>query len=174
MSEVFFNERSGKSGFVKAGFERVQEAFVENFVSRNELGAACCVYYQDEKVDDLWGGVRNKATGEPWEEDTMVDVFSAAKGISGLVMALAHSRELLDYEECVCKYWPEFAQQGKERVTVRQLLSHQAGLFALDASVDKELVADLDRLAAVLAQQKPAWEPGTRQAYHAQSLGFYV
>jgi CubicO group peptidase (beta-lactamase class C family) len=161
------------SGFVKPGFEAVREAFTENFTSRNELGAACCMYYQGEKVVDLWGGVRNKVTGEPWEEDTMVCVFSTAKGMSGLAMALAHSRGLLDYEERVCTYWPEFAQQGKDKVTVRQLLSHQAGLFALDAPVEKSVVADLDRLAVVLAQQKPAWEPGTRQAYHAQSLGFY-
>jgi CubicO group peptidase (beta-lactamase class C family) len=161
------------SGFVKPGFEAVQEAFAENLTRRNELGAACCIYYQSEKVVDLWGGIRDKASGEPWEEDTMVCVFSTAKGMAGLAMALAHSRGLLDYEERVCTYWPEFAQQDKEKVTVRQLLSHQAGLFALDEPVDRSVAADLDRLAVVLAQQKPAWEPGTRQAYHAQSLGFY-
>jgi CubicO group peptidase (beta-lactamase class C family) len=161
------------SGFIKPGLEAVREAFAENFSDRNELGAACCIYYRGEKVIDLWGGIRNKATGEPWQEDTMVGVFSTAKGMAGLALALAHSRGLLDYEERVCTYWPEFAQQSKERVTVRQLLSHQAGLCALDAMVDRELAADLDRLAEILAQQKPAWEPGTRQAYHAQSLGFY-
>jgi len=161
------------AGCVKPGFEAVREAFVENFTRRNELGAACCIYYRGQKVVDLWSGIRNKATGEPWEEDTMVLVYSATKGLAGLAMALAQSRGLLDYEERVCTYWPEFAQQGKEQVTVRQLLSHQAGLFAFDAPVDKSVVADLDRLSVVLAQQKPAWEPGTRQAYHAISLGFY-
>ena len=161
------------AGYVKPGFEAVREAFVENFTRRHELGAACCICYRGEKVVDLWGGIRNKATGEPWEEETMVLVYSATKGLSGLAMALAHSRGLFDYEERVCTYWPEFAQQGKEKITVRQLLSHQAGLFAFDAPVDKSVVADLDRLAVVLAQQKPAWEPGTRQAYHAISLGFY-
>jgi CubicO group peptidase (beta-lactamase class C family) len=161
------------SGFVKPGFEAVQEAFAKNFARRNELGAACCIYYQGEKVADLWGGIRNRASGEPWEEDTMVCVFSTAKGMAGLAMALAHSRGLLDYEERVCTYWPEFAQQGKESITVRQLLSYQAALFALDTPVDREVAADLNRLAAILARQKPAWEPGTRQAYHAQTLGFY-
>jgi CubicO group peptidase (beta-lactamase class C family) len=78
-----------------------------------------------------------------------------------------------DYEERVCTYWPEFAQRGKEAITVRQLLAHQAGLFAFDEPVGRELVADLDRLALVLARQAPAWRPGTRQAYHAISLGFY-
>jgi CubicO group peptidase (beta-lactamase class C family) len=103
----------------------------------------------------------------------MVLVFSATKGLAAMAMALAHSRGWLDYEERVRAYWPEFAQQGKEKVTVRQLLSHQAGLFAFDELVDRSVVADLDRLAAVMARQKPAWEPGTRQAYHAISLGFY-
>lgn len=131
------------------------------------------MYFQGQKVVDLWGGIRNKATGEPWEEDTMVVVHSTTKGLAGLAMALAHSRGWLDYEERVCSYWPEFAQAGKEKVTVRQLLSHQAGLPALDGRVNKSVVADLDRLAVVLAQQKPAWEPGTRQGYHCISLGFY-
>jgi CubicO group peptidase (beta-lactamase class C family) len=90
-----------------------------------------------------------------------------------MTLALAHSRGWLDYEQPVCAYWPEFAQNGKSAITVRQLLAHQAGLFAFDEPVDRSVVADLDRLAAVLARQKPAWEPGTRQAYHAISLGFY-
>jgi CubicO group peptidase (beta-lactamase class C family) len=90
-----------------------------------------------------------------------------------MTLAVAHSRGWLDYEERVCTYWPEFAQQGKETITVRQLLAHQAGLFVLDVPVDRSLVADPDRLAVVLARQKPAWEPGTRQAYHAITLGFY-
>jgi CubicO group peptidase (beta-lactamase class C family) len=160
-------------GHVSAGFEPVREAFAENFSRRHELGGACCVYYRGEKVVDLWGGVRNKATGEPWEEDTMVLVYSATKGLAAMTLAVAHSRGWLDYDKRVCSYWPEFAQQGKERITVRQLLAHQAGLFAFDDQADRSLVADLDRLAIVLARQKPAWEPGTRQAYHAISLGYY-
>jgi CubicO group peptidase (beta-lactamase class C family) len=161
------------AGFAKAGFEAVREAFVENFERRGELGAACCVYHRGEKVVDLWGGIRNKATGEPWEQDTMALVHSTTKGMAGLAMALAHSRGLFDYEERVSTYWPEFGRRGKERITVRQLLSHQAGLFALDERPVRSLVADPDRLAAVLARQKPVWPPGTRQAYHAITVGFY-
>lgn len=160
-------------GHVSAGFEAVRDAFAGNFSLRHELGGACCVYHRGEKVVDLWGGVRNKVTGDPWEEDTMVLVYSTTKGLAAMTLALAHSRGWLDYEERVCTYWPEFAQNGKENITVRQLLSHQAGLFAFDEQGDRSLVADLDRLAAVLARQKPAWEPGTRQAYHAITLGYY-
>src|SRR5512132_4590802 len=160
-------------GQVSKGFEPVREAFAENFSRRKELGAACCVYHHGEKVVDLWGGTRNKATGEPWEQDTMVLVFSATKGFAAMTMALLHSRGLLDYDERVCAYWPEFAQNGKQNVTVRQLLAHQAGLFAFNERVDRSVIADLDRLAMVMARQKPAWEPGTRQAYHGITLGFY-
>jgi CubicO group peptidase (beta-lactamase class C family) len=160
-------------GQVSRGFEAVREVFAENFAGRRELGGACCAYHHGEKVVDLWGGIRNKETREPWEQDTMVIVYSATKGLAAMTLAIAHSRDWLDYEERVSTYWPEFAQQDKGRITVRQLLAHQAGLYALDETVDRRVVADLDRLAIVLARQKPAWEPGTRQAYHAITLGYY-
>jgi CubicO group peptidase (beta-lactamase class C family) len=160
-------------GHVSPGFESVRDAFAENFTRRHELGGACCVYHRGKKVVDLWGGIRNQATGEPWEQDTMVVVHSATKGLAAMALAIAHSRGWLDYEERVASYWPEFAENGKGTITVRQLLAHQAGLFAFDEPVDRRVVADPDQLAAVMARQKPAWEPGTRQAYHGLTLGFY-
>jgi len=160
-------------GHVTPGFEPVRQAFAENFVRRGELGGACCAYHRGKRVVDLWGGIRNKHNDEPWLQDTMVVVHSASKGLAAMTLAIAHSRGWLDYEERICTCWPEFAQQGKERITVRQLLAHQAGLFAIDEPVDRGAVADLDRLAVILARQKPAWTPGTRQAYHALTLGFY-
>src|SRR5262245_11640283 len=136
-------------GHVSRGFEGVRQAFADNFTRRRELGGACCVYRRGEKVVDLWGGTRNKQTGEPWEKDTMVIVYSATKGLAAMTMALAHSRGGLDYEERVAKYWPEFAQKDKERITVRQLLAHQAGLLALDQPVDRA------RNAAVVSRHHP-------------------
>ena len=167
------SRRIRTEGHVSAGLDAVRDAFAENLSRRHELGGACCVYLRAEKVVDLWGGLRNKSTGEPWEENTMVLVHSATKGLAAMTLAIAHSRGWLDYDERVCRYWPEFAQNGKETITVRQLLGHQAGLFAFDEPVDRSVIADLDRLAVVLARQKPAWEPGTRQAYHAITLGYY-
>ena len=102
-------------GFVSSGYEAVREAFSENFSKRREIGAACCVYHKGEKVVDLWGGVRNKLNGEPWEENTMALVYSATKGLAAMTLAIAHSRCWLDYDELVCKYWPEFAQNGKRK-----------------------------------------------------------
>jgi CubicO group peptidase (beta-lactamase class C family) len=160
-------------GFVSSGFEPVRDVFAANFTKRGERGGACAAFVHGRRVVDLWGGVRNVRTGEPWQQDTMVLLYSATKGLAAMTLAIAHSRGWLDYDERVCAYWPEFAQHGKDRITVRQLLAHQAGLFAIEEFVDRDLIADLDRLAVVLARQKPAWEPGTRQAYHALSLGFY-
>ena len=140
-------------GQVSPGFERVRDAFARNFARRGEPGGACCAYVDGEMVVDLWGGARNEATREPWERDTMVLVYSATKGLAAMAMAVAHSRGWLDYDERVSTYWPEFAQHGKETVTVRQLLAHQAGLFALDVPIDRAgaaRIADSPRSGADL------------------------
>jgi CubicO group peptidase (beta-lactamase class C family) len=160
-------------GYAKPGFEPVRAVFRDNFNSRNELGAACCVYLRGEKVVDLWGGIRDKRSGAPWLEDTMVLVHSATKGFSAMTFAIAHARGWLDYDERVSTYWPEFAANGKADITVRQLFAHQAGLFAFGAPVDRAVISDPDLLAALLANEKPAYPAGSRQAYHALTLGFY-
>ena len=160
-------------GTVGPGFERVRDAFVANLTERDELGGAVCVVVDGQVVVDLWGGVRDRATGAPWRADTMTLIHSSTKGLSASVLALMHSRGLLDYDERISTYWPEFARAGKQDITVRRLLAHQAGLFAFDERVDGDVVADLDRLAGVMERQRPAWPPGERQAYHAITLGFY-
>lgn len=161
-------------GTVSKRFEPVRKAFIENFTARGELGGACCIYQDGEKVVDLWGGVTQRETRTPWRADTMAILHSTTKGLSAMVMALACSRGYLDYDAPVAQYWPEFAQSGKGTITVRQLLAHQAGLFGFDEPVDREIIADLDRLAVIMARQKPAWPASERQAYHAISLGFYM
>lgn len=117
--------------YVAPGFEEVREEFIRNFNSRNEIGASCCIYYKGEKVVDLWGGYKDKKTKEPWEENTIVKVFSTTKGMALIVLAKLHSEGLLDYNEKVCTYWPEFARNGKENITVEQLLTHKAGLVLI-------------------------------------------
>jgi CubicO group peptidase (beta-lactamase class C family) len=158
---------------VAAGFEEVRREFERNFSECRELGAACAAYVGGEKVVDLWGGVRDARSDAPWEEDTLVLVYSTSKGLSAMTLALAHSRGWLDYDERVTTYWPEFGQAGKEKVTVRQLLGHEAGLPVIDEPLDPEILADFDRLAAAIARQRPLWEPGTRHGYHGISLGWY-
>jgi CubicO group peptidase (beta-lactamase class C family) len=119
-------------GNVAPGFEAVQTAFARNFTERGELGGACTIYYRGEKVVDLWGGYRDPHKTLPWQEDTMVIVFSSTKGLAGLAMALAHSRDLFEYDAPIASYWQEFAQNGKGHITVRQLLAHEAGLSSID------------------------------------------
>jgi CubicO group peptidase (beta-lactamase class C family) len=160
-------------GHVAEGFEEVRREFERNLLHRRELGAACAAYAGGEKVVDLWGGVRDARNGAPWEEDTLVVVYSTSKGLAAMTLALAHSRGWLDYDERVASYWPEFAQAGKEQVTVRELLAHEAGLPVIDEPLDARVLADFDRLAGAIARQKPLWPPGERHGYHGVSLGWY-
>lgn len=160
-------------GDVAAGFGPVADAFRRNFARHGEIGAAVAVYAGDRPVVDLWAGHRDRRRTLPWERDTIVPVFSSTKGMAAFVVATMVSKGLLDYEEPVAKYWPEFAAQGKGAVTVRQLIDHQAGLSGLDTVVRLRQIADLDGLATILAAQRPAWRPGTRHGYHAITLGLY-
>jgi len=126
-----------------------------------------------EKVVDVWGGVRDARSGARWAEDTVVLVYSTSKGLAAMTLALLHSRGLLDYDERVATYWPQFAAAGKADVTVRQLLGHEAGVPVVDERLDASVLEDFDRLAAAIARQRPAWPPGTRHGYHGVSLGWY-
>lgn len=160
-------------GDVAPGFEGVADEFRRNFSERNELGAACAVYHRGEKVADLWGGHRDRHRTRSWLEDTLVVVYSTSKGLSATTMALARARGLLDYDERVAAYWPEFAQNGKGEITVRQLLAHEAGLAAVDVPLTPQMLADPDAVGDAIAPQRPNWTPGSRHGYHALSIGFY-
>ncbi|MEM6927449.1 MAG: serine hydrolase domain-containing protein [Myxococcota bacterium] len=160
-------------GSVAPGFEPVRDAFLDNFTRRGEIGAACAVYHRGEKVVDLWGGLRDPARQLPWEEDTLVVVFSTTKGVASTAVAHAHARGRFDYDAPMAEYWPEFAQHGKEAITVRTVLSHQAGLCAIDEPLDLDKLADPDVVAAAAAKQAPAWTPGDHHGYHALTLGWY-
>ena len=161
-------------GVIAPGFEEVLAEFERNFAERGEIGAAVTAYWRGEKVVDLWGGRRTPEGDAPWNEDTMVIVMSTTKGMSAMTLALANSRGWLDYEAPVVRYWPEFAQNGKAEVTVRQLLGHEAGLVLLDEQLTIDKLRDLDYMATLLARQKPAWVPGTRHGYHTMTLGLYM
>lgn len=160
-------------GNVSKGYEEVEKVFIDNFEKRGELGAACCVYKDGVKVVDLWGGYRDVKKKKPWEEDTMVLVFSSTKGVSSMALAHAHSKGLFDYDEKVSTYWPEFACNGKEAITVRQLLSHKAGLCAIDEPMEFDIFSRPTDLFNIIAKQKPAWQPGVKHGYHGISLGWY-
>ena len=125
-------------GYVAPGFEDVKEEYIRNYTKRKENGSAVAVYYKGEKVVDLWGGYRDALTKAKWEENTKVIVFSTTKGLAAMCLAMAHSNGWLDYNEKVSTYWPEFAQNGKEDISVRTLLAHEAGLCLVDEVFDRE------------------------------------
>jgi CubicO group peptidase (beta-lactamase class C family) len=159
---------------VAAGFEPVRKAFERNFSEFGEQGAATAVYVQGRKVVDLWGGIADHATGRPWAEDTLSLVWSTTKGPAAMCVLLLAQREKIDLDAPVARYWPEFAQNGKERITVRMVLSHQAGLPCLDKQLTADDLLDGSGVVKALEQQAPVWEPGTNHGYHAITIGYLV
>jgi CubicO group peptidase (beta-lactamase class C family) len=161
------------AGDVDEGYGKLADVFRRNMTSGQEIGAAVAVYRDGVKVVDLWGGYRNGNTKTPWQEDTLVTMMSTTKGVSALAVAVAASRGLISYDAKVAEYWPEFAQADKGAITVRQLLSHQAGLPAITPPLTLSDVADPAKISAKISAQAPAWTPGTRHGYHMITLGYY-
>ncbi|MFH8496682.1 serine hydrolase domain-containing protein [Streptomyces coeruleorubidus] len=162
------------NGEVAAGFEPVREAFATNFDQHGDIGAAVCVYQHGRPVVDLWGGIADPDTGRPWERDTLQLVYSATKGATATAAHLLAQRGVLDLDAPVAKYWPEFAANGKADIPVRWLLSHQAGLVALDQPVPLTEALAWQPMVAALAAQRPLWTPGTAHGYHGRTFGWLV
>jgi CubicO group peptidase (beta-lactamase class C family) len=151
--------------------EAVRARFEENFARFGELGAAVSVWQHGELLVDLHGGFRDSRREQPWTDDTIVLFWSATKGLgSACLLHLLQEREIA-LDRAVAEFWPEFAQAGKAAITLAQLLSHQAGLCALDEKVD---VQDYGAIIRALEQQTPLWPPGTGHGYHARTFGFLL
>ncbi|MEU6767184.1 serine hydrolase domain-containing protein [Streptomyces sp. NPDC046853] len=159
-------------GTVAEGYEPVRDAFVRNFTDLGERGAAVSVYRDGRPVVDLWGGTRDVGGGGPWEHGTAQIVRSATKGVAAAVLLLLHQRGELDLDAPVGSYWPEFKARGKERVLVRHVLAHRAGVPALDRPLTPSEALDPDLGAAVVAAQAPFWEPGEDHGYHAHTYSW--
>ena len=155
-------------------FSRVQETFAENFASKDEIGATVAVYLDGVAVVDLWGGYADAARTKPWEQDTIVTVYSTTKGLTAICAHRLIDQGKLDVDAPVASYWPEFAQAGKADMPVRYLLSHQAGLPAVKQPVPDSALFEWDTMTRALAAQEPWWEPGTRHGYHTLSFGWLV
>lgn len=161
-------------GEVAPGFELVREAFAATFARNGDIGAAVCVYRHGRPVVDLWGGIADTGTGRPWERDTLQLVYSATKGATATAAHLLVQRGALDLERPVARYWPEFAANGKAEIPVRWLLSHRAGLVALERPVPLTDALAWHPMAAALAAQRPLWTPGTAHGYHGRTWGWLV
>jgi CubicO group peptidase (beta-lactamase class C family) len=161
-------------GTCDARFARVKEAFAENLEKRNEYGAAAAVTVDGRMVVDLWGGYANKARTRAWTHDTLANVFSTTKGLTAICAHRLAAERKLDLDAPVARYWPEFAQNGKQGITIRQLLNHRAGLPAVRERLQADSYYDWNYMVGLLAAERPFWEPGSRHGYHAITFGWLV
>jgi len=159
-------------GRVEPGFERVKKAFEANWEGY-ELGASFSLVLNGRTVVDIWGGYLDPQFSRPWQADTLVNVYSTTKGMGALAAAILADEGSLDYEAPVVNYWPEFGAEGKDKITVAQLFSHQAGLCGVSEKLVVEDLYDWDKMIRLLAAQKPHWEPGTASGYHAVTWGYF-
>src|ERR1700674_3998970 len=161
-------------GWTAPAFENVRDAFEKNFANGLEIGAAFAACHQGEQVVDLWGVTADPTAERPWTRDTLELVFSTTKGATAICANRLAQEGRLDVDAPVVEYWPEFGQAGKEQIPVSFLLSHQAGLAWVDEAVSLEEALAWDPMIHALERQRPLWEPGTAQGYHAVTYGYLV
>ncbi len=161
-------------GYCDERFAPVRERFLVNFEEKGDQGGSVAISLEGEMVVDLWGGHRDIAGELPWEEDTIVNVYSTTKTMSFMCALLLADRGDIDLYSPVSAYWPEFAQNGKEGVEVRHFLSHSAGLSGMDERMSGDDLYDWDKVVDALARQAPWWEPGTASGYHALTQGYLI
>ncbi len=161
-------------GFVDDGYGRVMDAFVANFVERQDLGAACTAYVRGRIVVDVFGGLADRRTHRPWQHDTAPVIFSCSKGIVACCVYLLVQEGRLDLDAPIARYWPAFAKHGKASITVRQAMSHRAGLPSLDVDLTKDEVLAWDPVVHAIEEQRPLYPPDAGHIYHAQTYGWLV
>jgi len=161
-------------GSVEPGFEGVRDALSANLDSGADVGAGVAVMVDGKTVVDIWGGHRDEARSEPWERDTIINVWSTTKTMAALCALVLADRGELDFHSPVARYWPEFKENGKEGVEVAHVLSHSSGLSGWQEPMQPSDLYDWDKATSLLAAQEPWWEPGTASGYHAITQGYLV
>ncbi len=161
-------------GYCDKKFAPVREAFADNFQNHGEVGATFAATVDGEFVVDLWGGHRDAAKTLPWEEDTIVNVYSTTKTMTFVCALILADRGLLDFSAPVTQYWPEYGQNGKEATEVRHFMSHAAGVPGFDPVMNGDGLYQWEACTENLAAQAPWWEPGTQSGYHAITQGYLI
>jgi CubicO group peptidase (beta-lactamase class C family) len=161
-------------GVCTSRFERIREVFQQNFAQRGEVGAAVAAWVDGELVVNLWGGSADAAGTRPWREDTLATVLSGTKGLTSTCVHQLAERGELDLQAPVARYWPEFAQAGKEAITIAMVMSHRSGVIGPRTRMHWTQVTDWDLVCERLAAAEPWWEPGTAQGYHMTTFGFIL
>ncbi|MEO8602335.1 MAG: serine hydrolase domain-containing protein [bacterium] len=162
------------NGHVDPRFARVYDAFADNFARHGEVGAAGAVMRRGELVVDLWGGFADREAGREWSADTLQLVFSATKGVTAACLLWLAEHGEIDLDAPVARYWPEFAAQGKGEIPLRWVLSHRAGLAAVDATLTLPEVLAWDPVVRAIAAQAPNWQPGSAHGYHFRTYGWIL
>lgn len=161
-------------GWCDAKFSAARDRFVKNFEEGLEIGACLACNIEGRPVMDLWGGFADKAGTRPWEKDTIVNMMSVSKAITGICVYILADRGLIDPEAPVARYWPEFAANGKEKLQLKYVLDHRAGMALVSEPIARGSVYDHTVMAAALARQAAAWEPGSDAGYHVLTQGFIL
>ena len=159
-------------GFVADGFEKIKKSFQEIITQAPESGAALSIWHRGINIVNLWGGLANRDTNATWNEDTKVVVFSSTKGLMSLALAQLFQAKKFSYDDLVIKYWPEYQGAGKEKTTIGQLVSHQAGVPFFADDINPEQVINWDYMVSKIEHEAPTWEPGSAYAYHAITHGW--
>ncbi len=162
------------SGFADPQFSHIREIFEQNFAERGEVGASVCLSVMGERKVDLWGGIADPVSGEVWQEDTVSIVFSCTKAATALCAHMLIDQGKLDLQAPVSKYWPEFAQKGKEATTVQMMLNHESAVPAFRKPLKPGAFLDWDYMISRLEEEEAFWEPGTRNGYHMINFGWTV
>lgn len=162
------------NGYCDQRFRRVREAFTENFIQHEEIGASVAVCLEGQMVVDLWGGYMDADRKVPWQEDTLVNVWSLGKAMSALAILKLLEEKNIALESRVADYWPEFAAAGKGEVDFSTLLSHRTGLPAIRKKLPEDAFFNWNLMSQALAEQEPWWEPGQAHGYHTNTLGFLL
>ena len=160
--------------FVAQGFEAVARAFQNNFEQHGDIGAACTIFHKGEVVVDIWGGIAKPKTNSPWQANTTQLCFSATKGVTAICVLQLVEQGLLDLDLPIAHYWPEFGCAGKEAITTRMVLSHRAGIAAIEGDYSLQDVYDRQPIIDGIARQAPNWEPNTKHGYHVRSYGWIL
>ena len=162
------------NGFCEEKFKNVKEVLLQNFKEDLDVGASFSVTLNGKFIIDIWGGYADANKTRPWEENTIVNVWSTTKIMTAICTLMLVDQGLLDLDAPVAKYWPEFAQAGKETLPVRYLLSHTAGLSGFDRAPRTKVLYNWEKITNMLAAQKPWWEPGTKSGYHLVTFGYLL
>ncbi|KAJ9608914.1 hypothetical protein H2200_006685 [Cladophialophora chaetospira] len=161
-------------GYADAPFEKLKQILEEKIASGEELGASIVLNIDGKNVVDIWGGYFDEEKTQPWKSDTITNVWSSTKTVATFALLLAHERGILSVDDPVAKYWPEFAENGKENVLVRHFMSHTSGVSGWEDPITFDEICDVPTSTARLAKQAPWWEPGTASGYHAVTMGHLI